>query len=140
MFLTSPVRYCTLLNCGSFLHVHIVSLLVCNSCVAPTFSFECNNKLRELTLIYLIWTLEGFPRWAKHKYCVIYVADLPWTEENCSFVRRILLQSPLTLGHDSTVCAQKHTTKFFSRKLRLRKILYTYIYMYIYKILLCLYK
>ena len=49
-----PVLYCTLLNCGSFLHVHIVSLLVCNSCVAPTFSFEWNNEVRDLNLIYLI--------------------------------------------------------------------------------------
>ena len=34
-----------LLNCESFIHAGIVSFFVCNSCLAPMFSFEWNKEV-----------------------------------------------------------------------------------------------
>ena len=37
--------YCALLNCETFTHVDIICLFICNSCMAPTFSFEWNEEV-----------------------------------------------------------------------------------------------
>ena len=47
---TCLLCYCTLLNCESFIHVEIVSLFVCHSCVPPTFSFKWNKEILDLVL------------------------------------------------------------------------------------------
>ena len=46
--LNCSVRYYALLNCNSFIHVHILALLVYNSCVASTFSYEWNKEVPDL--------------------------------------------------------------------------------------------
>ena len=47
---TCLLCYCTLLNCESFIHVDIVSLFICHSCVPPTFLFEWNKEILDLVL------------------------------------------------------------------------------------------
>ena len=49
MVLTLLVPYCAL-KLNLFVNVDIVFLSVSNSCVAPTFSFEWNKELLDLTL------------------------------------------------------------------------------------------
>ena len=47
--LTLPLRFCALINCEYFTHVHNYILFARNSCVAPTFSFDQNNEVLDST-------------------------------------------------------------------------------------------
>ena len=55
MVLTLPVRYSALLNCESFIHVDTVSLFVCNSCMAPTFSFQWKREVLDLSFFMFLY-------------------------------------------------------------------------------------